>query len=69
MFLKVRYYWPDLQNILRQSYDYLTIMPNLQSAYDCPLVYKTFHLQNHKIVGDYVRMLPYDIPKRYPSTL
>ena len=25
---------PDLQNILRQSYDYLTIMPNLRSTYD-----------------------------------
>jgi len=26
--------WPDLQNILRQSYDYLTIMPKLPSTYD-----------------------------------
>ena len=25
---------PDLQNILRQSYDYLTIMPTLRSSYD-----------------------------------
>ena len=25
---------PDLQNILRQSYDYLTIMPKLRSTYD-----------------------------------
>jgi len=32
---------PDLQNILRQSYDYLTIMPKLQSNYDGHLIYKT----------------------------
>jgi len=32
---------PDLQNILRQSYDYLTIMPNLRSTYDGRLIYKT----------------------------
>jgi len=32
---------PDLQNILRQSYDYLTIMPKLRSTYDGRLVYKT----------------------------
>jgi len=31
----------DLQNILRQSYDYLTIMPTLRSTYDGCLVYKT----------------------------
>jgi len=28
-----RHLTPDLQNILRQSYDYLTIMPNLRSTY------------------------------------
>ena len=28
---------PDLQNILRQSYDYLTIMPKLRSTYDSDL--------------------------------
>ena len=32
---------PDLQNILRQSYDYLAIMPNLRSTYDGRLIYKT----------------------------
>jgi len=32
---------PDLQNILRQSYDYLTIMPMLRSTYDGRLIYKT----------------------------
>ena len=32
---------PVLQNILRQSYDYLTIMPKLRSTYDGRLIYKT----------------------------
>ena len=32
---------PDLQNILRQSYDYLTIMPKLRSTYDRRLIQKT----------------------------
>ena len=32
---------PDLQNILRQSCDYLTIMPNLRSTYDRRLIRKT----------------------------
>ena len=32
---------PDLPNILRQSYDYLTIMPKLRSTYDGRLFYKT----------------------------
>jgi len=32
---------PDLQNILRQSYDYLTIMTKLRSTYDGRLIYKT----------------------------
>jgi len=32
---------PDLQNILRQSYDYLTILPKLRSTYDGRLIYKT----------------------------
>jgi len=31
---------PDLQNILRQSYAYLTIMPKLRSTYDGRLIYK-----------------------------
>jgi len=32
---------PNLQNILRQSYDFLTIMPKLRSTYDGRLIYKT----------------------------
>ena len=32
---------PNLQNILRQSYDYLTIMPKLRSTYDRRLIHKT----------------------------
>ena len=74
---------PDLQNILRQSYDYLTIMPKLRSTYDRCLIHKTayegrkaflrytgtIHLQNRKIVCDSVRRLAYDIPKRNLSTL
>jgi len=32
---------PDLQNILRQSYDYLTIMPKLRSTYHRRIIYKT----------------------------
>ena len=32
---------PDLQNILRQSYDYLTIIPKLRSTYGRRLIYKT----------------------------
>ena len=30
-----------LQTILRQSYDYLTMMPKLRSIYDGCLIYKT----------------------------
>jgi len=32
---------PNLQNILRQSYDFLTIMTMLHSTYDGRLIYKT----------------------------
>ena len=32
---------PDLQNILRQSYDYLTIIPKWRSTYDRRLLHKT----------------------------
>ena len=32
---------PNLQNIVRQSYDNLTIMPKLRSTYDGRLIYKT----------------------------
>jgi len=70
---------PNLQNILRQSYDHLTIMPKLRSTYDGRLIYKTsykgrkaflgtIHLQSCKIVWDSVRKLAYDIPKRNFST-
>jgi len=34
---------PDLQYMLRQSCDYLTIMPELRSTYDRRLIYKTSH--------------------------
>ena len=57
---------PYLQNILRQSYDYLTIMQKLRSIYDGCLIYKTFyeertvflsmiHSQNRKIIWGSVR--------------
>ena len=39
--VKVKMQGPDLQNTLRQSYDYLTIMPKLRSTYDERLIYKT----------------------------
>ena len=53
---------PDLQNILRQSYNYLTIMPKLRSTYDGRLIYEwngklfigKIHVQNRNIVGDSV---------------
>jgi len=32
---------PDLQNISRPFYDYLTIMPKLRSTYDGRLIYET----------------------------
>jgi len=32
---------PNLQNILRQSYDYLTTMPKLRSTYDGRLIDET----------------------------
>ena len=34
---------PDLLNILRQSYEYLTIMPKLRLTYDGRIIYKTFY--------------------------
>jgi len=66
---------PDLQNILRQSYDYLTILPKLRSTYDGRLFTKhltmngkpftgKIHVQCRNIVGDSVRKLAYDIPDR-----
>jgi len=42
---------PDLQNILRQSYDYLTIMPKLRSTYDRRLIYKTSHEGRKAFLG------------------
>jgi len=65
----------DLQDILQQSYDYLTIMPKLRSTYDGRLIYETsckerkaflatIYLQNRKIVRDSVRELAHDIPER-----
>ena len=70
---------PDLQNILRQSYDYLMIMPKLRSTYDGRLISKhvtmngklfigKIHVQNRNIVGYCVRKLAYDIPERNFST-
>ena len=67
---------PDLQNILRQSYDNVKV----RSTYDGRLIYKTsyeerkvflrytIHLQYRKIAGDSARKLACDIPERNPST-
>ena len=60
---------PNSQNILRQSYHYLMIIPKLRSTYDGRLIYQTSYeegmilLRNCKIVWDSVRKLAYDIPK------
>ena len=40
---------PDLQNTLRQSCDYLTIMPQLRSTYDGRLIYQTSYILGLKI--------------------
>jgi len=40
---------PDLQNVLRQSYDYLTIMPKLRSTYDELLIYKTPYTKSARL--------------------
>jgi len=40
---------PDLQNILRQSYDYVTIMPKLRSTYDGRVIYETSHEERKDI--------------------
>jgi len=42
---------PDLQNILRQSYDYLTIMPKLRSTYDERLICKTSYEGRKAFLG------------------
>ena len=38
---KHRHLGPNIKNILRQSYGYLTIMPKLRSTYDGRLIYRT----------------------------
>ena len=38
----------NLRDILRQSYDYLTIMPKLRSTYDRRLIYNAYH-KGHKV--------------------
>ena len=42
---------PDLQNILRQSYDYLTIMPKLRATYDGRLVCQTSYEERKAFLG------------------
>jgi len=42
---------PDLQTILRQSCDYLTIMPKLRSTYDGGLTYKTSYRERRAVLG------------------
>ena len=42
---------PDLQNILRQSYDYPTTMPKLRSTYDKRLIYKTSYKEREAFLG------------------
>ena len=42
---------PDLQNILRQSYDYLTIMAKLRSTYDGRLIHKTSYEGRKAFLG------------------
>jgi len=44
---------PDLQNILRQSYDHFTIMPNLRSTYDGRLIYQRTY--EKRSANSYVR--------------
>jgi len=41
----------DLQNISRQSYDYLTTMPKLQSTYDGRRIYETSYEGRKAILG------------------
>jgi len=44
----LNYLAPDLQNILRQSYDYLTIMAKLQLTNDGRLVYHQTSYEERK---------------------
>ena len=63
---------PDLQNILRQSYDNAKVVidlrrtSNLQNIYTkgTRLFLGTINLQSCKIVWDSVRELAYNIPKK-----
>jgi len=43
--------WHDLQNILRQSYDYLMIMTKLRWTYDGRLLYKTSYEEREAFLG------------------
>ena len=49
---------PDLQNILRLSYNCLTITPKVWSTYDGRLIYQTSYEERPTSV----RELAYDIP-------
>jgi len=64
---------PDLQNILRQSYDNAIVTTKDQITKhltkNARLFLGTIHLQHRKIQLDSVRKLAYDIPKRNFSTL
>ena len=66
---------PDLQNIIRQSYDNpsydrltMDVSFTKHLTKNARIFLSMIHLQNHKIVGDSVRILAYDIPKRNLST-
>jgi len=52
------YLGPDLQNIFWQSYDYLTIMPKLQSTYNGRLIDKTSYKERKAFLGyDFTRKI------------
>jgi len=60
----------DLQNILRQSYDYLTIMSKLRSTYDGRIIfYKTFYEECKDFLRYDSIAKSYDIPKTNLSTV
>jgi len=67
---------PDLQNILRQSYDNTKVTIDLRRTSNlqkhptkgAKFFLGTIHLQTSKIVLDGVRKLAYDIPKSNFST-
>jgi len=58
---------PDLQNILRQSYNRRIIYKTSYEGHR--LFLGTIHLHNHRIVWDSNCKLAYDIPKRNVSML